>query len=103
MYMNKVDVYRSYYKDYIRLLLNDPTKAYEKLTDACRKEMFNNDYQKFLDFTKKLDRKALMSSDLSRYSEQDGKIILIDTNESSFVLYENGVWNYTVFISGRMD
>jgi hypothetical protein len=44
-----------------------------------------------------------MVSDLARYSEQDGKIILIDTNESSFVLYEKGVWNYEVFISGRMD
>ena len=103
MYMNKTDVYRAYYKAYVRLLLNDPVKAYGKLTDACRKEMFNNDYDKFLDFTKKLDRKALMVSDLARYSEQDGKIILIDTNESSFVLYEKGVWNYEVFISGRMD
>ena len=103
MHMNKVDVYRAYYKHYIRLLLNDPAKAYEKLTKACRQEMFNNDDDKFLEFTNKLDRKALITSDLSRYNEEDGKIILIDTNESSFVLFENGVWNFEVFISGRMD
>ena len=103
MYMNKMDVYRAYYKHYVRLLLNDPVKAYGLLTTACREEMFNNDYDKFLEFTKKLDRNSLMVSDLSRYAEQDGKIILIDTNESSFVLYEKGVWNYEVFISGRMD
>lgn len=103
MYMNKTDVYRAYYKNYIRLLLNDPVRAYGKLTDDCRRDMFNNDYDKFLEFTRKLDRNSLLVSDLARYSEDNGKIILIDTNESSFILYEKGVWNYTVFISGRVD
>lgn len=101
--VNKVDVYRAYYKNYTRLLFNDVPKAYELLTTDCRKNMFNNDYEKFKEFVKTLDRQTLITSDVSRYSEQDGKIIVVDSNESSLIFYENGVWNYQVYITGRIN
>ena len=101
--VNKVDVYRAYYKNYTRLLLNDVSKAYELLTTECRQNMFDNDYEKFKEFVKGIDKQSLITSDVSRYNEQDGKIIVVDNNESSIIFYENGVWNYQVYITGRIN
>lgn len=102
--MNKVDVYTSYYKDFMQLLVNDPSKAYNKLTDDSKASMFNNDYDKFVKFYKSIDKSLLLSSTIDRYNdEKKGKIIIVDSTESTYVFYENGAWNYKVDLMNRIS
>ena len=42
-----------------------------------------------------------MTSDVTRYNDEDNRIIVVDNTGSSYVFYENGVWNYTVDINIR--
>jgi hypothetical protein len=95
------DVYRSYYRNFMNLLLNDPVKAYNKLYHNTKADKFNNNYDNFLKYVKSLDRKTLMTSDVTRYNDEDNRIIVVDNTGSSYVFYENGVWNYTVDINIR--
>ena len=97
--IDKVDVYRSYYKDFMKLLATDPVKAYSKLTKDSKTHMFNDNYDKFLEYVKKLDKSVLLSGEVKRYSDEKKKIILVDNTDSSYVFYEDGVWNYTVDLS----
>ena len=101
--INKEIVYRSYYKDFINLLINDPKKAYEKLDTETRERLFSNSYDSFTDYVSKLDKNVLMSADISRYNDEKDKIIVIDTTESGYTFFENGVWNYTVSLAGRTN
>ena len=97
--MNKEVVYRSYYKYFINLLLNDPTKAYNMLTNETKEKMFSNDINNFLDYVNKLNKSVLRTADISRYNDEKDKIIVVDNTEASYSFYENGVWNYTVEIN----
>lgn len=101
--IKKEIVYRSYYKDYIDLMLNDPVTAFNKLTTNSKENLFSNDYNKFLDYTKKLNKSVLLSADISRFSDDNKKIVVIDTTDSSYIFYENGVWNYTVDLMGTIN
>ena len=101
--IKKEIVYRSYYKDYIDLMLNDPVTAFNKLTTNSKENLFSNDYNKFLDYTKSLNKSVLLSADISRFSDDNKKIVVIDTTDSSYIFYENGVWNYTVDLMGTIN
>jgi len=94
--IDKADVYRSYYKDFMRLLVNNPSLAYNKLTEETKKNKFNYSYDDFLKYVNKLDKTVLLTGEVERYSDDKGKIILVDNTNSSYVFYEKGVWNYTV-------
>lgn len=102
--INKVDVYTSYYKDFMQLLVNDPSKAYNKLTDDSKKSMFNNDYDNFVKYYKSIDKSLLLTSTVDRYNDdRKGKIIIVDSTESTYVFYEDGVWNYKVDLMNRIS
>lgn len=101
--MNKEIIYRSYYKSFINLLINDPAKAYSKLTEETKERMFANNYDSYLDYLSKLNKDVLKKADISRYNDEKNKIIVIDTTESGYTFFENGVWNYTVALTGRVN
>lgn len=101
-YIDTVDVYKAYYREFIRLLVTKPDEAFNKLTPECKELSFGNDYNKYLEFTKKIDKNIVYTGEVVRYSESDGKIIMIDNTDSSYTFVENGVWNYTVRINGHI-
>lgn len=97
------DVYIAYFKRFMKLLAYDPVAAYEKLSVEAKQNDYNNSYDNFYKYTQELDRKSLLTADVSRYSADDDRIIIIDTTNVSYIFYENGVWNYTVRIMGNID
>ncbi len=99
--IDKAEVFKQYYKDYMMLLINNPSKAYNKLTDETKEHVFNNSYDKFIDYVNKLDKTLLMNSKVDRYAEDNNKFIIVDTTEASYVFYDKGVWNYEVDLSVR--
>jgi len=100
VYMNDVDVYKGYHKEFVRLLLNNPIQAYDKLTDECKTNIFNNSYDNFVKYIKKLDKTVLLTSYVEKYSKENDRIIVIDNTQSSYIFYEQGVWNYKVYLTG---
>jgi len=56
-----------------------------------------------VEYVNKLNKSVLASADISRYNDEKNRIIVIDTTESGYTFYENGVWNYTVALTGRTN
>ena len=94
--IDKEIVYRSYYKYFINLLINNPVKAYDMLTNETKENLFDNEYNKFSDYVKKLNKSVLLKADISRYNDEKNRIIIVDNTESSYTFYEKGTWNFTV-------
>jgi len=101
--MDDFDVYNAYYKEFLRLMINNPTVAYTKLSDDCKKVVFNNDYKEFLKYTKNLDKEVMATGKVNRYRKDKRMIYVIDNYDMGYVFIENGVWNYTVYVSGRVE
>lgn len=100
--VDEVNVYTSYYKNFINLIVNDPKSAYDLLTDDCKRDRYKNDYNNFYEKVSKLDKNELLNYTIDRYSKTDDRIIIVDSNEYSFSFYEDGVNNYTVYINGKV-
>ena len=45
----------------------------------------------------------LAKGNIVRYNVTNNAITVIDNTDSSYVFNENGVWNYTVYLNGRMN
>lgn len=102
VYLDEVDVFKGYHKDFVRLMINNPTLAYDRLTSDCKKNIFNDNYDDFLKYVKKLDKTVLLTSSVSKYNKDGDRIIVVDNTDSSYVFYEKGVWNYSVYINGSI-
>ena len=101
--IDDIDVYNSYYKEFLRLMVNNPTVAYAKLSEDCKKIAFNDNYKEFLKYTKNIDNTVIATGKVNRYRKDKNKIYIIDNFDMGYVFTENGVWNYTVYISGRVE
>ena len=50
------------------------------------------------------DELEALFSFIDRYNdEKKGKIIIVDSTESTYVFYENGAWNYKVDLMNRIS
>ena len=101
--IDDVDVYNAYYKDFLKLVVNNPTLAYNKLTTECKELVFNNDYKEFLKYTKNIDKNILITGKIDRYKVDKDAIHVIDNTNDGYLFYEHGAWNYTVYLSGKIE
>ena len=93
---DNIDVYRAYYKEFMNLMANNPTQAYNKLTEETRNTLFSNDYNSFLKRQETLNKNTLLTSDITNYKVDKNRISVIDKYGEKYTFIESGVWNYTV-------
>lgn len=94
-----VDICKLYFADYYDKLINDIDGAY-KLLNSNMLERFSNyaDFEKYiLDNTNKITSSTKLCK-MDKYGNERIYTV-IDSNENSFVFYENGIMKYKVNIS----
>ena len=94
--MSEIDVYRAYYKEFMQLLADNPSQAFNMIDDDTKSSLYNNSYENFLNYQKLLDKKILKTSDITQYTRKDNKIYVVDKYNNQYIFVEDGVWNYKV-------
>lgn len=102
--VDESDIFEQYYKEFMSLLVNNPSEAWKLLTDSNKDLRYHGEYSKFLEDIKLFASTSRMNAGIDRYSysESGHKVIVIDKSNYSYSFYEDGVWNYKVSINGQV-
>lgn len=98
-----IDLLNEYYRDYVDKLINSPKEAYEMLTSES-KEDFENDFEKFNNYVKKIKTIGLKTSKVTEYRTNKGRITsydIIDSEGNKFTIYEKSIWDLEITFKGR--
>ena len=98
------DIVNMYYKDYISILVDDPERAFQLLTDTEKEAHFNSNYVEFLQTRDFLVNKYTKNNTVKGYRVSEfantRTITVIDSASKMYIFEENGIWNYRVRIIG---
>ena len=99
----KEDIPRFYYKDIINKMVNDPEELWNIVTEN-EKEENNNDYKTFKKKIDKLIDIYTLSNTVKGYKIEEftnrREIMILDSDNYQYKIYENGVWNFEVDFIG---
>jgi hypothetical protein len=101
--VSEQDLISFYYKDFIDDIRNNPKRAWERLTDKCKKDLFKNSYEEYEKYLKKYYSYSSMdkySVKKFKYKQSSvtSKIEFVDSLNILYEIEEYSTWNYKVSI-----
>lgn len=101
--ISEQDIVVAYYKNFINLVNENPKKAWDMISNDCKKDMFDYTYAEF----EKYINKYLVSTAKDKYTvekykykngNRENTIELVDSQNILYKFNEKAVWDYTVDI-----
>lgn len=101
--VEKYDVFNSYYKDFINKMVNNPKLSWDYVSDAEKKNRFNNKYEEYEKYIKTIINARTLNNKVDRYKVSNKTITVIDSANYMYEFIENGVWNYKVSFKEQVN
>ena len=103
----KYDVQMKYHRAYLELLKNDMEAAWALVPDKIKKQLYQDDINKYKKFVKKYVNKNAYGNKLVKYNEKkykDSKLYsTVDENGLRIIVREYGVWKYEAYFAGYVN
>jgi len=96
-----LDLLTYYYKYYINLEINNPTEAYNLLSDES-KNKFNNNVDEYIEYVESIKTINTKDNTIAKYRETEDSVYdIIDSENYRYTIEENAVWDFKVTIKGQ--